>query len=250
MSPRILSATCAIVAAFATAASEAKAGDTSPAAGLPATVIELFTSQGCSSCPPADALLDTYAKREGIIALSFHVDYWDYLGWADEFASADFSARQRQYARDRGDGSVYTPQAVIDGRLQVVGSSATDIEQAIGQSRALGPLVHVSAIRERQSIDVHVKPAKPRSSQADILLAVVLRSGTVQIRKGENSGRTITYRNVVRSLTRIGAWDGNAVKIASPLPAAEKSEDAFYVVLVQQDGAGPILGAAVATAAP
>lgn len=246
MSIPIYSAACAIGIALATMPSEAHAGDAQAATQEPPAVIELFTSQGCSSCPPADALFGDYAKREGVIALSFHVDYWDYLGWQDRFASADFSERQRQYARARGDGAVYTPQAVVNGRGHVVGSSDASIEAALGAKQSVADAVHVRAAVTETSLDIRVEPANPWSIDADILLAIVQSSATVKIKRGENAGKTITYRNIVRSLTRIGGWDGTAATLAQPIPVAGGVDGASYVVLVQRANAGPILGATVA----
>jgi hypothetical protein len=230
-------------AAFLT---QAPSGDARSAVERPPVVIELFTSQGCSSCPPADALLEDYARRDGVIALSFHVDYWDYLGWKDELASSEFSQRQRDYARARGDGAVYTPQAVVNGRVDVVGSSAEGIVAALGAPATQS--VEVEATVTGTRLDVRVGEERSRPVDADILVAMVQPSATVQIRRGENSGRTITYRNVVRSLTRIGGWNGTAVALAHPIAAG--SGGASYVVLLQHTNAGPILGAAVAETLP
>lgn len=226
--------------------SAAHAGGASAATGQPLAVIELFTSQGCSSCPPADALLENYAQRDGVIALSFHVDYWDYLGWQDSFASADFSNRQRQYARVRGDGVVYTPQVVVNGRDQVVGSSNESIEAALGSAKSLADAVKVQATAKETTVNILVEAGKTGTKDADILLAIVQPSATVEIKTGENAGKTITYQNIVRSLTRIGGWNGAAVTLAQPIPPWGEVDRASYVVIVQQTNAGPILGAAMA----
>lgn len=246
-----IKALCAIGLVAAAWLSEGHARDARAATLALPVVIELFTSQGCSSCPPADALLEDYAKRDGVIALSFHVDYWDYLGWKDRFASADFSARQRQYARVRGDGSVYTPQAVVNGRHQVVGSRVAGLEEAVSDAQsATGGRVEIEAVITGTKLDIRVKPQKSGRTEADVLLAVVQPAATVKVERGENSGRTITYRNIVRQLTRIGRWDGTAAALTEPLPAADGFGNASYVVLVQQAEAGPILGAAIARSFP
>ena len=175
-------------------------------------VLELFTSQGCSSCPPADALLETYKKRDDIIALSVPVDYWDRLGWKDTYASRDHTLRQQDYARARGDGQVYTPQIVVNGGPHAVGSSRTAIDSAIVASRkALADArTTVRARIEGADIVVDVGPAHAGGavSGGKLLVAVVKDAGTVAIGRGENAHRSITYQNIVRSLNVVGTWSG------------------------------------------
>ena len=154
-------------------------------------VLELFTSQGCSSCPPADALLESYTKRDDVIALSVPVDYWDRLGWKDTFASREFTLRQQEYASARGDGQVYTPQIVVSGSAHVVGRSRSSIDDAIAVARR--------TLRESQ-IPVRVRleggalvvqagsgPTAIPPSDMQLFLAVVQEAGTVAIRRGENA---------------------------------------------------------------
>ncbi|MBX9588069.1 MAG: DUF1223 domain-containing protein [Hyphomonadaceae bacterium] len=211
-------------------------------------VLELFTSQGCSSCPPADALFAAYAKRDDVIALSVPVDYWDRLGWKDTYASPDHTLRQRQYAQARGDGQVYTPQIVVSGTTHVVGSSQRDIDHAIVAARkTLGATQVPVAVRLTADVLVIEIGAAPHStvvSSARVLLAAVQDFGTVSIGRGENANRTVTYYNIVRSLKPIGTWTG----AASTLRVARKElaiQGAQSVVALLQNGAGgAIVGAA------
>lgn len=210
-------------------------------------VIELFTSQGCSSCPPADALLESYKARSDVIALSFPVDYWDRLGWKDTFGSRENSDRQRAYARGRGDGEVYTPQVVVDGRAHTIGSVRSSIDGVLSNTRTEveAERVALKSVLEDGHLNLSVgaarSPGKVRSGV--VLLAAVMDSGTVNIGRGENSGRKITYHNVVRSLRSIGTWDGSGQRLRVALTEAERSCCSSAVVLIQQSAGGPILAA-------
>jgi hypothetical protein len=211
-------------------------------------VLELFTSQGCSSCPPADALLESYTKRDDVIALSVPVDYWDRLGWKDTFASREHTNRQRDYASARGDGQVYTPQVVISGRTHVVGSSRSAIDGAIAAAKAaLGdPQVPLSLHFEEGALVVQVgaAPAGAALQNTRLLLAVVQDAGTVSIRRGENANRTVTYRNIVRSLKTIGAWAGTPSTLRVAETEFSVAGAHSLVVLLQNGAGGPILNAA------
>ena len=233
--------TAAVLAGFSAASLPAGAQE------QPKAVIELYTSQGCSSCPPADKLLKKLAKRNDIIALTLPVDYWDYLGWKDTLASPVFSARQRAYAKTRGDGQVYTPQAVIDGTYHVVGSQASSIEQAISKSKeklknARIPL-SVETRGDTLIITVGAAPSNTRVKPATIWLALVKKSIPVKISRGENRGKIITYHQVVRNLTPVGQWTGQEVTIRLPKRHLQSKETDGCTVLLQQDTAGPILAA-------
>lgn len=214
-------------------------------------VLELFTSQGCSSCPPADALLQKFADDPSIIALSLPVDYWDYLGWKDSFATARNTERQRGYAKTRGDGAIYTPQVVVNGQLHVNGSKRTDIEAAIDATAAkpAAPQVPIRFWQERNTLNIMAGAALPGSPprEATIWLGVVQQSGTVDIKAGENSGRALTYTNILRDLTPIGLWKGQAMRIQIPRGAVMLAETQKSVVLIQEGRAGPIIGAAWAS---
>ena len=211
-------------------------------------VIELFTSQGCSSCPPADKLLGKLARRDDVVALTFPVDYWDYLGWKDTLASPAFSTRQRDYAKSRGDGEVYTPQVVVDGVTHAVGSRPGEIRQAIAKSKrklrnARVPL-KMRTDGDTLVITVGAAPEGARVKPATIWLALVKKAETVKIARGENRGRTITYHQVVRDMTPIGHWKGKKMVIRLPKHHLQKRDADGCTVLLQQDTAGPVLAAA------
>ncbi len=242
-----LSATGAVLAS----ASSLSSATTDPDSGLPATpvraVVELFTSQGCSSCPPADALLKILADDPSIIALSLPVDYWNYLGWKDTFASPRNTERQRNYARARGDGAIYTPQAIVNGILHVNGASKPDIENAIDVTlKTAGPQqIPVRFWQERNTLNFamggEAQGHAPR--EATIWLGVVQTSGSVDIKQGENEGKTLTYTNIVRELTPIGLWKGQPLVVQLPRAALMQAEVQKIVVLVQEGRSGPIIGA-------
>jgi hypothetical protein len=230
----------ALAAAGATAANSGDA--VSPA------VVELFTSQGCSSCPPADEILGQLATRPDLIALSLSVDYWDYLGWRDTLADHAFTERQRAYAAARGDGQVYTPQVVINGMTHAVGSRLADIEKALATtSDQLGPWWSSVALRmdgDDIVVDVGEAPSGVTIEDGRVLLAWTSKRVDVAIAKGENRGRTITYHNVVRKLVEIGRWAGKAGSLRIPRREYMATEIDGCVVLLQRGVAGPIVGAA------
>lgn len=201
-------------------------------------VVELFTSQGCSSCPPADRILGELAQEENVIALGFHVDYWDYLGWKDEFASAEHTERQRAYARAMGERAVYTPQMVVGGIDHVVGSRGMKVAKLI-QKHAERPMP-VTVQLERNGDTVTVRASSSESIPAVVVqLATYSPKETVDIRRGENGGRKLTYHNVVRKIAPIGTWDGQGTFSAT----ANVGGNAPLVVLVQARKGGAILGA-------
>jgi hypothetical protein len=230
---------------------EARA-DEPPRAAAPAgiAVVELFTSEGCSSCPPADALLARLTSRPGVFALSFHVDYWDDLGWPDRFASAENTARQHAYARSLGAQGLYTPQLIVAGADAFVGSDSDHADASIARSLASAPSV-------RLTLHVHTTPAEALVDyQADgappgavIDLAVVERSATTDVRAGENAGRTLRHANVVRSFAS-SALASPSGTIALRLPPALRRDGADVIGYVQRppgDGHGmPVVGAASA----
>jgi hypothetical protein len=210
-------------------------------------VVELFTSQGCSSCPAADKLLAEYAKRDDVLALSYNVDYWDYLGWKDTLATRDFSQRQRDYSAARGDGDVYTPQAVIDGRHHVAGSVRSEIDGALAANSG-GLSVPIAMAPKGDAVTVSVGASPSDMPHATLWLVLYDKAVTVPIGRGENSGKTITYTNVVRKMRPIAMWTGAAMSVDLPKSEMEHAKADSAAVLLQtevKDGLpGPILGAA------
>jgi len=208
------------------------------------TVVELFTSQGCSSCPPADEILGELAKKPDILPLSFNVDYWNYIGWKDPFSSPKKTQRQRDYARKLGLRHVYTPQVVINGHDEEVGSRRSQVLGKIERA-AERPRVPVSFSGKGDSLTINIEAGTFSATEpADVVLVVFDRKKETEIRRGENAGRKLAYYNVVKSFERIGQWSGDAVDISidSGLLAADGDGCA---VLLQKAGVGEIIGAAV-----
>jgi hypothetical protein len=218
------------------------------AAGEARAVIELFTSQGCSSCPAADKLLGELSKDSSLITLSLPVDYWDYLGWKDTLALHGHSLRERAYAKARGDREVYTPQAVVNGMKAVVGSDKAAIEKAILQTheKAAPLVVPVTLTITDGKISADVSAADGQR-EAEVWLCPITRKISVAIGRGENSGRTLTYYNVVREWVKLGDWDGSAKKFSIPVSQVSTDDINSLAVLVQSGAAtkpGVMLGAA------
>lgn len=208
------------------------------------TVVELFTSQGCNSCPPADAYLGELARRADLVALTFNVDYWDYLGWRDTLASPRFTERQRGYAAAMGDRRVYTPEMVIGGSLNAVGSDRGAVMAAVEKVRRQGGLrIEIGFKSENGHVIVRL-PDGPAPVEATIWLARYDHVQEVAVRQGENGGRTLKYYNVVRELTNLGLWRGEAMEIAYKTEDLTKGGRTGCAVLVQQGSHGPMIGAA------
>ncbi len=211
-------------------------------------VVELFTSQGCSACPPADALLRELARRPDVLALTYNVDYWDYLGWRDTLGSPDFTRRQRRYAAWRRDSRVYTPQMIINGRHHVIGNRRAEVLRLIEKERQAGDCRRVAMSMERRGDMLLVKagPQPDRLDVHDATLWVVtaVPEVTVTIERGENRGRTLRYANVVRRIVPAGMWHGHPLEL--PLPAEELFVDGatMCAALLQIEDHGPIIGAA------
>ncbi len=211
------------------------------------SVIELFTSQGCSSCPTADALLRSYAERPDIVALSLPVDYWDYLGWKDTLASPKFTSRQRGYADARGDGRVYTPQMVVNGLVHAIGSSRVEVDRAIAETTETlkGDRIEIAARSDGKTITIEAGAIPPtsRMTNGTIWLAVVQPSVEVEIERGENRGKKVTYANVVRDLTAVGMWSNKPTSIELQ-ESAVLQQGQRCAVLLQQGTVGAVVGAA------
>jgi hypothetical protein len=203
-------------------------------------VVELFTSQGCSSCPPADAFLGELAQREDVIALAFHVDYWDYIGWKDPFAHPDFTLRQRGYAGALDLRTVYTPQMVIDGRVDAIGSDRVRVAEMIRRAGELPKLtVALTAAGDAHELQL---PEARLESPATIWLAIFDREERTQVKRGENAGRHLTDYNIVRELRKLASWDGRAQRLRLDL-ADGMAEGLGCAILVQGADQGPILAA-------
>ena len=222
-----------------------------PAHADPRAVIELFTSQGCSSCPPADKIMGELAKDPSIIAMSMPIDYWDYLGWKDTLADARFSARQKAYSKMRGDREVYTPQAIINGSAHVIGSDRASIEGAIGATRKEDGVMSIPVTMTQSGKQLNVSVAAAgngaAASHGEVWICSISKAVPISIGRGENRGKEITYYNVVRSLVKLGDWNGTSGSWTVPIDkVAHEGIDAAVVYV--QDGSGdkpgPMLGAA------
>jgi hypothetical protein len=211
-------------------------------------VVELFTSQGCSSCPPADAFMGELVGRSNVIGLSLNVDYWDYIGWRDTLASPANTKRQRDYARKRGDHRIYTPQMVINGRSHAVGSDRATVLRLIDEeSRRSGrhavPMV-VSGMGQEIAVFVDTAPSDALRVESNILLVTLLHVVTVAIEKGENTGRQVSYYNVVRKIVPLGVWRGAPVSMMVPKESLLSNPHEGCVGLLQVAASGHIIGAA------
>jgi hypothetical protein len=208
-------------------------------------VVELFTSQGCSSCPPADALLGELARRKDVVALSFHVDYWDYIGWRDPFASPAATDRQRDYAKALGLRMVYTPQMVVAGRADAVGSDKGAVETLIDAS-ARQPQIEVGFSRDSGGRFYVELPAEPGfDGMATVWLAVFDHERATPVARGENAGATLDTYNVVREWRRLGNWSGSAQQIPMPMAPDTAAKHDGCAIIVQRGEAGAVLGAAI-----
>jgi len=231
MRPRFLYPLAALLAASPLIA----AADGSP------VVVELFTSQGCSSCPPADEMLRSLGGRDDVLPLALHVDYWDYIGWKDTFGQRAFADRQRAYARVAGARTIYTPQIIVGGMDHVVGAHQSALDSAIAENARRE--TRVSMVLERWGDDVRVKA----SAMADlpngawVQLVRVLPAARVEITRGENRGRTIEYTSVVTAMDRVAVWNGQkdlALTLDAPGPQ-------WVAVIIQEPGPGRILSASL-----
>jgi hypothetical protein len=242
--------TGALSACFALAFGHAAFGQSAPA--QPRAVVELFTSQGCSSCPPADKIIGDLAKDPSVIAISMPINYWDYLGWKDTLADSRFSARQKAYSQMRGDRDVYTPQVVVNGTTQVIGSDETKIKDAISDTKQ-GPSVmsvpvSISISGKNVNISVAASPDASSPNHGEIWICSVSKSVTINIRRGENSGRELTYHNVVRNWLKVGDWNGSAANWTLPLENVSRDGVDAAIVYVQdgsRDRPGQMRGAAI-----
>ena len=221
-----------------------------PAHAEPKAVVELFTSQGCSSCPAADKLLGELARDPSVIALSLPIDYWDYLGWKDTLADARFSARQKAYSRMRGDRDVYTPQVVVNGAAHAIGSDRARIEGAIKDTGKAGKVMSlpVKVTLSGKQLTVSVAAGNESTpARGEVWLCAISKAVPISIGRGENRGREVVYHNVVRNLLKVGDFNGSAGSWTVPLDSVMREGIDAAAVLVQdgsRDKPGPMLGAA------
>ncbi len=218
----------------------------------PRAVIELFTSQGCSSCPAADKLAGELAKDPSLVVMSLSVDYWDYLGWKDTLAVPGHTNRQRAYSKARGDREVYTPQVVVNGTAHVIGSDKDAIEKTIALTRKQPSVLAlaVSMSVSSDQISVSVPASKNSAAKGEVWLCPITRNVPVEIGKGENTGKTITYHNVVRRWVKLGDYNGAARTFTLPKRDLGDSDADSVAVIVQsgtKEAPAGMLGATVAS---
>ena len=234
---KIVAAIASLALLGAVGMGAASAGDKSP------VVVELFTSQGCSSCPPAEAFLNELAKRDDVVALEFHIDYWDYIGWKDSFAKPAFTGRQKRYVSSLKGRYAYTPQMVIEGQTHVVGSHRDEVEDLIRKYRAMaGTEPSITMTRNGDTLAVTVGASDGMKSAYEVTLVTYDKPHVTEVRRGENRGRTLTNSNVVRELVPLGTWSGKAETYKVSL--AGKEGDGGCAILVQKRGLGPVIAAA------
>ncbi|WP_232489250.1 DUF1223 domain-containing protein [Rhodobacter amnigenus] len=231
----IVSALCAVtllapVAAFSEEAGPARSG----------VVVELYTSQGCSSCPPADEFMAELAGHEDVIALALHVDYWDYIGWSDSFARPEFTGRQKDYARAAGSRMIYTPQMVIGGVDRVEGNTPEAVVKLIGKHLAAGSPVTLTLERQGDVLAIRAVAEPPLARGVEVQVVRYIPSATVEIARGENAGRVVTYRNIVTEWAKVGDWAGTA-PLEMQVTAAG---DAPVAVILQETGPAAVVAAA------
>jgi hypothetical protein len=215
------------LAAMSQAAAQAK----------PVVVVELYTSQGCSSCPPADAFMETLVANPDVIALAMHVDYWDYIGWKDDFANPAFTERQKEYARAIGSRTIYTPQMIVNGADRIEGNNPEAVESLVRMHLMENSGVTLALQRDGDRLVIRGAGA---TGPLTVNLVRYVPSETVAIERGENAGRTLTYHNIVTEFMTLGDWDG-----AEPLEMeATVAGSEPLAVFVQQEGPGAILAAA------
>jgi len=202
-------------------------------------VVELFTSQGCSYCPPADAYLNELAKQPNVIALAWHVDYWDYIGWKDSFANPAFTERQRAYAHAQKQRMIYTPQFIINGVENMMGKIHDEVSASIRKVTVQKAVMKLSSSRAGAAYTVTLS-ASHRHGTYDVQLVRVSPINIVKILGGENAGKTVTYVNVVTDLRSLGSWDGQG-KVTFKTGDLVRGK---YTILVQHQGHGKIVAAA------
>lgn len=205
-------------------------------------VVELYTSQGCSSCPPADAILSEISDRDDVIAIAMHVDYWDYIGWKDEFGNPDYAKRQRAFANTAGRRTIYTPEMVVNGVTDIVGARPMKVSEAIAKHKERAPRMTLDTKRSGDSLYIKGSAPSGGAKAMDVHVLRIHKKKETKITRGENRGKTLAYHNIAHDWqTVVTGWNGT-----SPLDVTVQgvTGDAPVVVLVQEAGAGPIVSAA------
>jgi hypothetical protein len=211
-----------------------------PASAEPVVVVELYTSQGCSSCPPADEFLAMLASDPRILPLALHVDYWDYIGWADKFAQGKFTDRQRSYAKAIGSRTIYTPQLIIGGAERIEGFAPEETAARLREHLEAGQTVRLTVTREGDHVVIRAEADAPLTEPVRVQLVRYKPAETVAIERGENAGKTITYHNIVTSWERLEDWSGQEpLEVSAPY-----NGDQPGAVIVQSKGPATILAAA------
>lgn len=239
---------CATLTVAAWAAQLSGAAFVGSALADPRTVVELFTSQGCSSCPPADKIIGELANDPSVIALTMPIDYWDYLGWKDTLADPRFTARQKAYSHMRGDREVYTPQAVVNGAVHVLGSDREEIETAASrtQTNANVMSVPISLKQVDKQLSVSIEASNTHAEHGEIWVCALSKSIPIRIGRGENRGREVTYHNVVRNWLKVGDWNGKAATWTVPIENLNSQGVDGAVAYIQEgsrEKPGAMLGA-------
>jgi len=246
-----------VLAAIAFTTSSAKATEATSDTGNP-IVLELFTSQGCSSCPPADELLGRLAERKDVIALSLHVDYWNYLGWSDPFSSAAFTQRQQSYVRQLKARSAYTPMLVVDGESHCVGSQVQEVEALLRQAQSRKRLGHLQVTPKLEgnklAIDLEVTLGEATDKKLDLLVAITERKIETPVRSGENANHKLANYHVTRRLEKVGKVAKGAgtssYHLDVELGKGWQKENLEVVAFLQESGSLAIQGAASSPVVP
>jgi hypothetical protein len=206
----------------------------------PVVVVELYTSQGCSSCPPADDFVAMLASNPQILPLALHVDYWDYIGWEDVFAQGKFTDRQKSYAHAIGSRTIYTPQLIIGGADRIEGFQPDETAERLRAHLAAGQAVRLTVTREGDRLVIRAEADPPLTEPVRVQLVRFKPEETVTIERGENAGKTITYTNIVTSWERLEDWSGREpLEVTAPFTGDEPG-----AIIVQQEGPAAILAAA------
>lgn len=205
-------------------------------------VVELFTSQGCSSCPPADELMGSLAARDDVVALAYHVDYWNYIGWVDPFSDPAWTARQRDYAANLGTSMIYTPQAMVQGMTDVIGSRKAELDRAIEVAKTKQAVMTVAFADAGTRLDLSA--GAKQTEPVDVILVAYRRLTETIVTRGENAGRTLVGHNVVGEVQDLGEWDGSAKSLAIDLPSLQAKGFDGLAVLIQGQETGTIFAAA------